>query len=146
MDSSRSTVETCTFCWSTRSPSSHTVKPEILLEMDGLHQHCKHILPEVWNVTLNFTNFFCSLNFGHHQSFVFQICQAKYLGSICGREKAQFKWLERCQDKSLRSQMDTLGRAIMASVISNWILYVRREKMMISSTSSTPSLQINAHK
>lgn len=63
-------------------------------------------LSEVWNFTLSFTNFF-ALWILSTISFIFQICaacQAKYLGSICGREKAWLKWLERCQDEFLGSQ------------------------------------------
>lgn len=103
-------------------------------------------LPEVWNFTLSLTKFFALLILSA-TSFIFQICaacQAKYLGSICGREKAWFKLLERCQDEFLGSQMDILSSAITTSVIPNCICYTRQEKTMISSTSSTPSLQISA--
>lgn len=40
--------------------------------------------------------------------------------------------------------MDILSSAITTSVIPNCICYTRQEKTMISSTSSTPSLQISA--
>lgn len=156
MDSSRFIIQTWTwlFFWRWLSnyqeppgaPRSHTETWDpsgnrlIALELQSN-------LPEVWNFTLSFTNTF-ALWILSITSYVFQIraaCQAKYLGSIFGREKAWFKGLERCQDEFLESQMDILGSAIMTSVSPNWIHYTRQEKTMISSTISTPSLQISAH-